>query len=308
MKSNAEIRAWLADAVADQLQLAPASIDPDRPLSYYGLDSLAAATISGELTEWLGRDVAPEVLIDHPTINALAEHLAARVKEAPASTAKAGALPDDDPGWRGRAVRRVAGALVRVLSRLEIEGAERIPAEGPVLFAVNHLHILDALWMSAVLPARTRFLVAGEFRSRPVIGAVLTAARVIYIARGRADRTALDQAVDVLRGGGAVAIAPEGRLSRTGGLIKAHNGVAYLSCQSGVAVTPIALWGQERAVRSWLRFSRVRVSACVGNQVAPLARGATSQQLELHTTGIMRALAGALPVAYRGIYGDVLPQ
>ena len=308
MKSTADIRSWLISAVAAELQLDPAAIDGDRPLAYYGFDSLAAAIVSGELSEWLGRELAPEVLIDHPTIDALAAHLAESPVVVPAATVRVGATVDESLDWRGRGVRRLAAGLVRISSRMEVEDRERIPSDGPALFAVNHLHILDALWMSDVLPARTRFLVAGEFRTRPILGAALTAARVIYIARGRADRSALDSAVEVLRAGGAVAIAPEGRLSRTGGLIRGHNGVAYLSCQSGVAVTPIAFWGQERAVRSWLRLSRVRVCARVGNQVAPPAPTATSQALELHTTNVMRALALALPTPYRGIYGDETPQ
>ena len=308
MTSTADIRAWLIAAVAEELHVDPASIDGDRPLAYYGFDSLAAATVSGDLSEWLERDLAPELLMDYPTIDALAAHLADAPVVVPAVAERGSAVVDEELDQRGRVVRRIAAGLVRISSRLEVEDRGRIPSDGPVLFAVNHLHIFDALWMSTVLPARARFLVAGEFRTRPVIGAALTAARVIYIARGRADRSALDTAVEVLRNGGAVAIAPEGRLSRTGGLIKGHNGVAYLSCQSGVAVTPIAFWGQERAVRSWLRFSRVRVCARVGNQVAPPASTATSQELELHTTSVMRALALALPAPYRGIYGDHTPE
>lgn len=303
MKSAAEIREWLRAAIAHELRLDPAALDAQRPFAYYGLDSLTAATLSGELGDWLGREIPPDLLVEQPTIDALAERLAAG-HPAPSRPPRSDRPDDDRPGWGERAVRLLARCAVRASSIVEVDGRERIPAAGPALFAVNHLHILDALWMSAVLPSRTRFLVAEEFRTKPVVGRLLAAGRVIYIARGRADREALERAVAVVRGGGAVAIAPEGRLSPTGGLITGQSGVAYLSSHSGVPVIPVVAYGQERAGASWTRLSRVRVRVRIGDPIGAPACPATARELEHHAAGIMRALARLLPPAYRGIYGE----
>jgi 1-acyl-sn-glycerol-3-phosphate acyltransferase len=304
VKPVAEIREWLRTAVARELRLDPAALDPQRPFAYYGLDSLTAATLSGELGDWLGREIPPDVLAEHPTIDALAAYLWDGHVEPERSRPRSD-RPDDDPAGRGeRAVRLLARWAVRASSILDVVGAERIPATGPALFAVNHLHILDALWMSVVLPSRTRFLVAEEFRTRPVVGRLLDAGRVIYIARGRADREALERAIAVLHGAGAIAIAPEGRLSSTGGLIKGQSGVAFLSSRSGVPVIPVAAYGQERAGVSWTRLSRLRVCVRVGEPIAAPAYAATRHDLDRHTAGIMAALARLLPPAYRGIYSE----
>ncbi len=74
-KTVAEIQAWLASKIAELLQLAPEKIDLKQPLAVYGLNSLKAVSIAAELEEWLGSSVAPTIVYDYPTIQALADYL-----------------------------------------------------------------------------------------------------------------------------------------------------------------------------------------------------------------------------------------
>ncbi|MBN3959943.1 type I polyketide synthase [Nostoc sp. NMS8] len=68
------IAAWLVAKVTEQLQ-SPQEINIDEPLAQYGLGSLAAVRISGELQEWLGRELSPTLLYDYPSIAVLAQYL-----------------------------------------------------------------------------------------------------------------------------------------------------------------------------------------------------------------------------------------
>ncbi|MCK9460908.1 MAG: acyl carrier protein [Proteobacteria bacterium] len=77
-KTAAEVRVWLKARVAVRLGMMPEEVPADQPVTRLGVDSTEAVVISGELQEWLGRRVAPTALWDHPTIDALAEHLAER--------------------------------------------------------------------------------------------------------------------------------------------------------------------------------------------------------------------------------------
>jgi acyl carrier protein len=77
-KSREEIRGWLQERVSRRLGVKPAQVPTGEPTTRLGVDSTEAVVISGELQEWLGRRVAPTALWDHPTIDALAEHLARR--------------------------------------------------------------------------------------------------------------------------------------------------------------------------------------------------------------------------------------
>ena len=75
--SPREIEEWIASYLAPLLHVHRDEIDPRRPFAEFGLDSLAAVTLSGELERWLGRELSPTLAWDYPTIEALSRHLAA---------------------------------------------------------------------------------------------------------------------------------------------------------------------------------------------------------------------------------------
>jgi 1-acyl-sn-glycerol-3-phosphate acyltransferase len=311
-RSREDIVTWLLAAVASELRLDPLSLDADRALTFYGLDSLTAATIAGDLSDWLGRPLPDDVLQAGVTIGSLATRLARpSAPERSAGHPRRRRSSDSvdyavlDYGRTPRFERAIMAAirvLVKLTSEVRVEGLEHLPVSGPALMASNHLHILDAVWMLGILPRRTILLVAEEFERKPVVGWLLTIGRVIYISRGTADRVALGQALQVLRHRGALAVAPEGKLSRTGGLIRAHTGIAYLATHSGVPVTPAVLWGQERAWASWLRLRRVRLNVRFGPPERIPFGPAGPRELRRDTDQIMRALARLLPPAYQGVY------
>ncbi|WP_233153855.1 type I polyketide synthase [Scytonema sp. HK-05] len=73
--SQEAIEAWLISKISKQLASSD-EIDIRQPLVQYGLSSLAAVGISGDLQEWLGRELSPTLLYDYPTIESLARYLA----------------------------------------------------------------------------------------------------------------------------------------------------------------------------------------------------------------------------------------
>nr|VFK23759.1 MAG: Acyl transferase domain-containing protein [Candidatus Kentron sp. MB] len=66
---------WLVNKIAGITGLAPKSIDTSRPFAYWGLDSVAATGLSGELGDWLGQALPPTLVYDYPSIDALARYL-----------------------------------------------------------------------------------------------------------------------------------------------------------------------------------------------------------------------------------------
>lgn len=76
-KTDSEgIRVWLIDYLADLLEVEQSEIDTSLSFDQYGLDSSTAVGITGDLSDWLSRDLDPTLLYDHPTVDALVECLA----------------------------------------------------------------------------------------------------------------------------------------------------------------------------------------------------------------------------------------
>lgn len=74
--TEAEIREWLISNIAALVEIDPQNIDIQKPLEYYGMDSMQAMHLSGDLADWLGSQLSPTVVWDYPTIELLASHLA----------------------------------------------------------------------------------------------------------------------------------------------------------------------------------------------------------------------------------------
>lgn len=75
-ETTATLIHWLIFQLADRLELDPQHIDPDREFIDYGLNSVEAVSLSGDLENFLDRRLSPTLLWDYPTISALARHLA----------------------------------------------------------------------------------------------------------------------------------------------------------------------------------------------------------------------------------------
>src|SRR6185312_14922033 len=70
------IQAWLIEKLAELLDVAADTLDVHETFERYGLASVDAVGLSGDLEDWLGRSLAPTLLYDYPTIATLARFLA----------------------------------------------------------------------------------------------------------------------------------------------------------------------------------------------------------------------------------------
>jgi 1-acyl-sn-glycerol-3-phosphate acyltransferase len=207
-----------------------------------------------------------------------------------------------------RLLQGIAFALLRILTHLDVEGLEHVPRSGPIIVAPNHIHLLDSVLAFGVIPRWMTVFAADKWRIPPVGCLLSVIGHAIYVARGEADRRALAKAIAILHSGGALAVAPEGTRSHTGGLQHGKDGAAYLASRAGAVIVPLAAWGQEKTINSWthLRRPAIHVRFAEPIRLPQGAERAGTAQLSAYTDKTMLALARLLPAEYRGEYASRL--
>lgn len=73
--SEQSIQSWLVGQLADVLSLDPNTVDIKQPLTRYGLDSIDAVTLVGDLEDWLDLELPSTLLWDYPTIEKASAYL-----------------------------------------------------------------------------------------------------------------------------------------------------------------------------------------------------------------------------------------
>lgn len=157
--------------------------------------------------------------------------------------------------------RAVGRVLFRPAYRIRVEGMERVPRSGPVVVIANHSSMIEPQLIFGLLPRRSVFLVKQEAFVGPA-GWALRKLGQLAVRRGAPDRTPLLEAVRLLRGGGLVAVFPEGTRG-SGDVDNVQRGAAWLVRSSGAVVVPIATRGTRRPVGSRRRWRPV-VDVLVG--------------------------------------------
>jgi 1-acyl-sn-glycerol-3-phosphate acyltransferase len=144
-------------------------------------------------------------------------------------------------------VKAVLTPLLRLLYRVRVEGAERVPRAGAVIVAPNHRSFLDSIFIPLVIPRRVTFVAKADYFDSWKTKWFFNALGQIPIRRegGSASERALASAMDVLREGGVFGIYPEGTRTRDGRLHKGHTGVARLALRSGAPIIPVGLIGTD---------------------------------------------------------------
>ncbi|NQY56455.1 MAG: HAD-IB family hydrolase [Ilumatobacteraceae bacterium] len=188
-------------------------------------------------------------------------------------------------------------------AQLEFDGIDNIPRSGPAIVVFNHRSYFDPLVMGLLL-AKTGRNVRGlgkkEVFDVPLVGRIMKAAGGIRVDRGTGSDEPLDAAVNAVRGGDLLMLAPQGTIPRGPAffdpVLKGRWGAARLAAATKAPVIPVGLWGTERV---WPRSARMpkmsmtdrpRVSATVGEPVALKYKSPDKD-----TKRIMTAISELLP-------------
>lgn len=140
-------------------------------------------------------------------------------------------------------LRPLARAVIRRRFEVRRHGFEQVPSHGPVIFAANHVGVMDGPLLAIYSPRPVHALTKVEmFTGRT--GRFLRGAGQIPLDRFNADPAAVRICLRVLRDGRALGIFPEGSRG-AGDVQRFHRGAGYLALVSGAPVVPVIFLGSR---------------------------------------------------------------
>lgn len=164
-------------------------------------------------------------------------------------------------GWGYRFIAGLAVAFIRSMRwKVTVVGLDNVPRTGGAVLTWNHTSHIDfvvAAWGLRRLGRLPRFLAKRELWSSWLSRRVVTVVGAVPVDRasGQGRARSFQEAVDALRAGEIVAVAPEGTISSSFEPLPFRSGAVRMAQDAGVPIIPCATWGSHRLVTYGHEFS-----------------------------------------------------
>ena len=132
--------------------------------------------------------------------------------------------------------------------RLSVAGTDRVPREGRLLLASNHLSLLDPPLIGSVCPRELDYMAKAELFRIPGLGGLIRRLNAHPVDRAGSDSAALRLALRLLGEDRALLVFPEGTRGTEGRLQAARAGTGMLAALSEAPVVPVYVQGTGRAL------------------------------------------------------------
>lgn len=178
-------------------------------------------------------------------------------------------------GAIGSLAYKLAAVLIKLIFRINgglvVKGKEKIPAEGGVIIASNHISYLDPPLLGAVVPRRATFMARKGLFNIPLMGWLISY-YAFPVDREKTMPSTIKNSVKRLKNDELIIIFPEGRRSETGKLLKAKRGIGIIEHLSKAVVVPALITGTDRVLPFGARWiKRARVTITFDNPIFPSA-------------------------------------
>lgn len=142
--------------------------------------------------------------------------------------------------------------------RWRVYHPDRVPRQGPIIFAANHASFLDPPLIGAALPRQINYLARESLFRFPVLKTLLRWWSAVPVDREGGGGAGLKAILDRLLAGGAIVLFPEGTRTGNGQLQPARSGIGLTVVKSTAPVVPVRVFGSYEAFGRRVRFPRPR--------------------------------------------------
>lgn len=193
-----------------------------------------------------------------------------------------------------RLARFILLIILKLLYRFRAYDTEVLKTEGPVLLVSNHLSWIDWLLIGVLLEEDWKFVTSISTANLSPLHRFIMINRRTFPIDPTTPYSA-KKIAEYLKSGGRLVLFPEGRMSRTGNLMKFYEGVGFLLHTTKTKIILCRIRGVERTIwakhNGWKRFF-YPVSLHFKGPVNPpeFASGKTSKIRNKLTTWLMEMM------------------
>jgi len=168
-----------------------------------------------------------------------------------------------------RFLRLLVHWINRAAFRTTVDGADQVPATGPVIIAPVHRSFIDFFVASEVTRRKLHYMAKDSLWKNRFLAWLLPSVGAFPVHRESADRESLRRAQQVLEAGEVLILFPEGE-RRSGPVVEdLHEGVAFLAARTGATVVPVGIGGSASVMPKGKRLPRPRhIHLVVGTPLA----------------------------------------
>ena len=133
--------------------------------------------------------------------------------------------------------------LVRLIYRIHVTGAERVPESGACLICANHTANADCVLLSASIRRKIWYMAKSELFRIPLVAPLLRSLGAFSVRRGENDVGAVKKSISIVQDGNILCVFPQGKrypdvLPRSTE-DKIKSGIGLIAQKSSVPVMPV---------------------------------------------------------------------
>lgn len=191
-------------------------------------------------------------------------------------------------------LRPLTKALVALEHRVELEGMEKMPTEGPQIYCPSHPSFWDPAIAATLFDRDVRFIANYQFFDG-VRGKLMTAMGAFPVDLERGSATSVKHSLEIVKQGKGFVIFPEGKISDDPNKVDPlKKGVGMIATRAGAeTITPIGIHYKPN--------DKFRAGERAVGALAAAAVGAASVVAAASPNPVVRVLAGAVGGGLTGL-------
>ena len=136
-------------------------------------------------------------------------------------------------------IKLILRLILKLLFKTKVTHLQEIILHEPSIIIPNHTSFLDAVFVFAYLPDDVCFVINTRIAKKLELPLKL----INHVTIDPLSPYSLKKLINIIKEGQSVVIFPEGRISRTGMLMKVYNGIGLIALKTNATLVPIIFTG-----------------------------------------------------------------